>query len=93
VGKAGPNVEHLATTISPPQSTAKSSAHWESARRFCHARPRRGPSDALLPGGDLPNRDPVDFAASLIQEYASLKRLLRIVGRGFGYGFSERALA
>jgi hypothetical protein len=55
----------------------RKAARTGKARAVCHARPRRGPSDALLPGGDLPNRDPVDFAASLIQEYASLKQLLR----------------
>jgi glycerol-3-phosphate dehydrogenase len=76
----------------------------------------RGPwtIGAILPGGDLPNGDPVGFAHDLAREYpflgtaAALRlahsygsdarcilgsaRRTEDLGRGFGYGFSEREL-
>lgn len=69
---------------------------------------------AILPGGDLPNGDPVGFARDLARDYpflgtaAALRlahsygsdarcilasaRRTEDLGRGFGYGFSEREL-
>jgi glycerol-3-phosphate dehydrogenase len=76
----------------------------------------KGPwtTGAILPGGDLPNRDPVAFAHGLARDYPFLgtaaalrlahsygsdaRRILASarraedLGRGFGYGFSEREL-
>ncbi|MGC2412797.1 MAG: glycerol-3-phosphate dehydrogenase [Stellaceae bacterium] len=46
---------------------------------------------AVLPGGDLPNRDPVAFAASLVQEYPFLEPVaaLRLA---FSYGGDTRRI-
>ena len=76
----------------------------------------KGPwtAGAILPGGDLPNRDPMAFAHGLERDYpfigaaaalrlahsygSDARRILASarraedLGRGFGYGFSEREL-